>query len=39
MSTLADNAYLRLREDIVTGRIAAETVLSERGLTEQYNWR
>ncbi|GGG82612.1 GntR family transcriptional regulator [Salipiger pallidus] len=34
MSTLADNAYLRLREDIVTGRIAAETVLSERGLTE-----
>jgi DNA-binding GntR family transcriptional regulator len=32
--TLADTAYVRLRDDIVAGRIPAETVLSERALTE-----
>ena len=33
-ATLSDTAYERLRDDIVAGRIAAETVLSERALTE-----
>lgn len=33
-ATLAETAYARLRDDIVAGRIAAETVLSERALTE-----
>lgn len=32
--TLAETAYERLRDDIVTGRIPGETVLSERALTE-----
>lgn len=33
-ATLAETAYARLRDDIVAGRIPAETVLSERALTE-----
>lgn len=33
-ATLSETAYMRLRDDIVAGRIAAETVLSERALTE-----
>lgn len=33
-ATLAETAYEQLRDDIVSGRIPAETVLSERALTE-----
>ncbi len=32
--TLSQSAYLRLKDDIIQGRIAAESVLSERGLAE-----